>query len=108
MSGSYVPVSSAFTPPQDCTCSCSCTQSAGVSDHPVRYFNGEVRLTVDDLPSPGFGMAWGHQRTYSNRLSSNADFGNGYNWLIDQWSHIVEFEDGSVEVLFNPDRKSVV
>jgi hypothetical protein len=68
----------------------------------VRYFNGEVRLTVDDLPSPGFGMAWGHQRTYSNRLSSNADFGNGYNWLVDQWSHIVEFEDGSVEVLFNP------
>jgi hypothetical protein len=102
MSGSYAPVSSAFTPPQDCTCSCSCTQSAGVSPHPVRYFNGEIRLTVDDLPSPGFGMAWGHQRTYSNQLSSNADFGNGYNWLVDQWSHIVEFEDSSVEVLFNP------
>ena len=96
------PVTTDFCPPQDCRCSCGCTQDTGLSDNPVRFFNGEVRLSVDDLPSSGFGMPWGHQRTYSNRLSENADLGNGFNWLVDQWSFISELGGGSVEVIFNP------
>jgi hypothetical protein len=94
-------VSTDYCPPQDCRCACSCSQSAGLSAKPVRYFNGELRLTADDLPSSGYGMSWGHQRTYSNRLSENTNFGNGYNWLVDQWSHVVDLGDGSVEVIFN-------
>jgi hypothetical protein len=64
----------------------------------VRYFNGEIRLVADDLGSGGFGLPWGHQGVYSNRLSESYDFGNGYNWKITHWPYVVD--DG--------DRKGVV
>ena len=37
---------------------------------------------VADLASGGFGTAWGHHRSFSNRLGVNQEFGNGYNWQI--------------------------
>ena len=46
----------------------------------MRYFNGEVRLEVADISAPGFGIPWGHSRTYSNQQRVDFDRGNGWNW----------------------------
>jgi hypothetical protein len=48
------------------------TKSVG----PVRYFNGELDLVVRDLVTSGYGLPWGHARIYSNRMSSDCDYGN--------------------------------
>src|SRR5208337_3833520 len=101
-SSSPTPPTTDYAPPCDCTCSCCCPSPKELSSKPVRYFNGEVRLMAEDLHSSGYGMEWGHKRTYSNRLSKNYDFGNGYNWLVDQWSYITNASNGWVEVVFNP------
>ena len=53
--------------------------------HPVRYANGEIMLSVTDVEADGFSVIWGHTRSYSNQLSQVYDYGNGYNWLIEQW-----------------------
>ena len=54
------------------------------SGNVVRYSNGELMLTDQDLDSEGFGQSWGHTRTYSNRLSSNPsnEGVNGAGWFI--------------------------
>jgi len=84
------------TPPcegdPDC-CDCGCSAA------PVRYFNGEVQLAVTDLEIGGYGKPWQHRRVYSNQLSSNANFGNGYNWLVEQWPYLIQYGDGSVTVV---------
>ena len=65
----------------------------------MRYFNGELRLFENDLAAGGFGLDWGHTRQYSNRLSTDFDFGNGYNWLVTQWSQAVHGTNGSVSIM---------
>ena len=40
-------------------------------------------------------------RSYSNRLNVNTDFGNGYNWLIEQLPYVADDPDGSIAVVFN-------
>src|SRR5262245_13228689 len=37
------------------------------SRKPIRYANGEIQMSVNDLPAPGYGLPWGHVRTYSNQ-----------------------------------------
>ena len=85
------------TPPceGDPQCCCPC----GCSTAPVRYFNGEVQLAVTDLEVGGYGKLWRHRRVYSNQLSSSGDFGNGYNWLVEQWPSLIEYGDGSITVV---------
>lgn len=56
---------------------------------PIRYFNGEVQLRIKDIGSDGYGFPWGHTRIYSNRLSNSYDFGNGYNWVINELPQLV-------------------
>jgi RHS repeat-associated protein len=51
----------------------------------VRYFNGEVQHKETDISSNGFGLGWGHTRTYSNAMSDRFSRGNGWNWNVDQW-----------------------
>ena len=36
------------------------------SANPVRYFDGTLQLTNDDLGSDGFGVPWGQTRSWSN------------------------------------------
>ncbi|MEI8379568.1 MAG: glycosyltransferase [Planctomycetota bacterium] len=56
---------------------CSPMNSSGC---PVRYFNGEVVLTSQDIVATGYGFPWGHVRTYSNQQKVDFDRGNGWNW----------------------------
>src|ERR1044072_8412193 len=56
--------------------------SSSFSAFPVRYGNGEVRLIVEDLVSNGFGVRWGHTRSYSNQLSTQDQGVNGNSWFV--------------------------
>ena len=77
----------------------SCTPPPQASNFPVRYFNGEVELSVSDLSASGFGSSWGHRRIYSNQMSRNHDYGNGYNWLVNQWGYLNESAGGTITVV---------
>jgi hypothetical protein len=57
-----------------------------MSDWPIRYFNGDIVMDVNDLAS-AVGTGWGHRRTYSNQLDH--DYGNGYNWMVESWPHLI-------------------
>ena len=83
------------TPPP-CDCSCDCRD--GNSPKPIRYSNGEIQMTVDDLAGSGFGFAWGHTRVYNNRLSANFNFDNGYNWMVRQWANLVKINSDLSEI----------
>lgn len=86
-----------------CTCSCSTTPppnnpgsgsgsgsgSGGFSSNPVRYANGEVKIVAQDLSSKGFGVPWGHTRSYSNQLTSQIGGNNGNSWCVGEWPYIV-------------------
>src|SRR5947208_11715868 len=69
------------------------------SDKPIRYFSGEIDLKVTDLAADGFGVPWGHTRSFSSQLSENTNAGNGYNWQIKQWPYLVIQESGTVIVM---------
>lgn len=69
------------------------------SSGPIRYFNGEVQLTVTDLAIRGFGSLWGQQRVYSNRLTPVASTGNGVSWLVEQWPYLIESNDLSITMV---------
>lgn len=97
-------------PPCDCDCECGGSSGNGgggttpkcpddASEGPVRYFNGEVQLVQEDLTSEGFGLPWGHVRTYSNQFAFDFDYGNGFNWAVRQWAVLGEDDNGDLFVL---------
>jgi YD repeat-containing protein len=115
MSSSTVP--STFSPPTRCgsvcgppgggdggggtggTCSaCCCPDVApcppppdsSFSSNPVRYANGEVRFITTDLSSDGFGVPWGHTRSYSNRLTVQNTGVNGNSWFVAQLPQLAQ------------------
>jgi RHS repeat-associated protein len=64
----------------------------------VRYANGEVRLAVQDLSSKGFGLPWGHTRSYSNRLNELTEVArnpNGIGWFVREIPQLVQEISGS-------------
>lgn len=65
---------------------------------PVRYANGEIALSVDDLASNGFGVAWGHRRSFASGQSHSESLGNGFNWHVQQWPYLIKDFDGNVIV----------
>lgn len=48
---------------------------------------------------PDYGKPWQHSRFYSNQPSSSGGLGNGYNWLVEQWPYLIEYDDGSITVV---------
>src|SRR4051812_43877832 len=87
----------AFTPlyginPCTCGCGCSCCQSLpegpvrrNAGESRVRYTTGELALSATDLHAGGFGVSWGHTRSFANRLTQNTNVGSGYNWQVLEW-----------------------
>lgn len=55
-----------------------------MSQKPVRYFNGELRLSMSDLASNNFGVSWGHTRSFSNVGAGFGSRVNGNGWLVEQ------------------------
>ena len=108
MSGTSVPPITTQVPPPPCTKPCGCSgangsggpQPAMMSTGPVRYLNGDIAMAVDDLSSQGFGSPWGHRRSYSNQIPYNYDFGNGYNWLVENWPYLVQKDANTIAVIY--------
>ncbi|WP_430453465.1 RHS repeat-associated core domain-containing protein [Rhodopirellula europaea] len=82
----------------------TCTVPEGNSEQPIRYFNGELRLSSSDLSASHLGGAMGHRRSYSNQMSRNHDYGNGFNWIVGQWGYLNEGGDGTITVVRGPGR----
>lgn len=83
---------------------CASSSGQGDSQQPVRYFNGQVKLALQDLVSDGFGRSIDHTRFYSNQLSDGSsetshDFHNGYNWMVRPWRHLVDLGGSPQELL---------
>jgi len=72
------------------------------SKGPIRYSTGEIALNAVDIESGGFGIPWGHTRSFANRLSRNESVGNGFNWQVEQWSCAVADFDGNVTIVGRP------
>jgi len=53
-----------------------------VNDYGIRYATGQVIFDQVDLESEGFGMEWGHTRSYTNGLRNNAGSANGNGWFV--------------------------
>ena len=56
----------------------------------MRYANGEAKIVATDLSSNGFGVPWGHTRSYSNQLTSQVGGANGNSWRVAEWPYLVE------------------
>ena len=56
----------------------------------MRYFNGEVKIIATDLWNAGFGVPWGHTRSYSNQLTAQNDGTNGNSWRVAEWPYMVK------------------
>jgi RHS repeat-associated protein len=68
----------------------SATQcNSSYSLFPVRYSNGEIYLVEQDLGSEGFGVEWGHTRSYSNRVSPTNEGFNGNSWFVKEVPYLV-------------------
>ena len=76
-----------------------CPPHSSFSAHPVRYINGEVQVVNQDLTISGFGVPWGHTRSYSNQLTNQADGTNGNSWRVKEWPYVVEVTSTSVCVV---------
>lgn len=59
----------------------------GVSPGPVSYGSGQLVHTETDLAAQGFGIPWGHTRSYANMLIGGDGSGsslNGSRWYVSQ------------------------
>lgn len=87
-----------------CGCAACCGAAAkpeppAISSAPVRYATGEVVVLAEDIASSGFGLEWGHTRSFASRLERDTDLGNGYNWQVKEWSHLVFPDDTTAVVM---------
>ncbi|HEV3339371.1 MAG TPA: hypothetical protein VG125_03410, partial [Pirellulales bacterium] len=103
-----------------CNCQCSCQKGGPGGDqpgdpigwpfpespveipdwaaNPIRYSTGEVVHRMTDLASGGFGIPWGHTRSFAGGLGFDRDVGQGYNWQVAQWPQLMLQSDESVGV----------
>lgn len=80
--------------PDKNTKGCPCDYST----RPIRYFTGEIRLPETDVWADGYGLGWGHKRTYGNKMPQSWDRGNGWNWFVENWPYLIN-SGGSIAVL---------
>jgi hypothetical protein len=53
-------------PCHKCKCECACPpKPPQCSQRPVRYTDGEVVHYATDLAAGGFGVPWGHRRSFA-------------------------------------------
>jgi len=55
-----------------------------------------VRFIVTDVSSNGFGVPWGHTRSYSNKLSGQQGGINGNSWFVAEVPELVEVNSTTI------------
>ncbi|MBI3861709.1 MAG: hypothetical protein HY290_07420, partial [Planctomycetia bacterium] len=78
-----------FNPNGACPTPPVCAKCLAASQAPVRYATGELSLSAADFQSNGFGIPWGHTRSFSSRLTTPVNLGNGWNWQIREWTYLI-------------------
>ena len=71
------------------------------SSAPVRYATGEMAINVTDLSTDGYGVPWGHTRSFANRQTASQSIGNGFNWLVKEWPYLVKkfsIQDSGIQI----------
>lgn len=66
------------------------------SSAPVTYGTGEFDYSVTDLSVKGYGVPWGHTRSFRPRLTHSETIGQGYNWQVKEWPFLVQGPSGLV------------
>ena len=69
--------------PSYCICEEYRKKHPQCSDKPIRYASGEIDLKTVDLLAGGFGVPWGHTRSFASQLSGNTDVGNKRAVVVD-------------------------
>src|SRR5262249_35226707 len=97
----WIPNGHPFNMPPEEECGCGCggdtvktqagaggNNSGGFSTHPVRYSDGTVKLDTCELGSEGFGVRWGHTRSWSNGPGYASTGYNGNGWVVDNLPYL--------------------
>lgn len=64
------------------------------SSAPVTYGTGEFDYSITDLNVKGYGVPWGHTRSFRPRLNHSETIGQGYNWQVKEWPFLVQGPSG--------------
>ncbi|QDU05521.1 hypothetical protein V6x_52590 [Gimesia chilikensis] len=70
--------------------------SSSFSGLPIRYGTGEFDYSISDFKADGYGIPWGHTRSFRSRLSHSETIGQGYNWQVKEWPFLVQGPTGLV------------
>ncbi len=76
------------------TCGTNSCRLPVLSSAPVRYGTGEFAYWVSDLSVKGYGVPWGHTRSFRPRLTHSETIGQGYNWQVKEWPFLVQGPSG--------------
>src|SRR5579863_345577 len=72
------------------------------SSAPIRYASGEINVAATDVASGGYGVPWGHTRSFASRQSVNETIGQGFCWKVQEWSYLIAQLGGSVIIQGRP------
>jgi hypothetical protein len=78
-----------------------------LSPGPIRYSTGEIMYQVNDLASSGFGIPWGHTRSFLSRIYVDTDVGQGFDWQVAQWPYLNNWGGGATITLMGQAGKVV-
>jgi hypothetical protein len=62
---------------------------------------------VNDLASGGFGIPWGHTRSFLSRIYVDTDIGQGFDWQVAQWPYLNNWGNGATITLMGQSGKIV-
>ena len=48
------------------------------------------------MSSGGFGIPWGHTRSFLSRMYVDADIGQGYDWQVAEWPYLNSYTAGQL------------
>ena len=75
---------------------------SNVSDAGVRYSDGSVTVTSDELSSNGFGSPWGQTLIWTNNAAyTQHNFMNGTGMVIAQLPYVVQVDANDVVVIMD-------
>lgn len=77
-------------------------RTALFSEAPIRFATGELLVESIDLAADGYGVPWGHRRSFSSRLQQKTNIGSGFNWQVKEWTYLAFQDDGTIVVMGLP------